>query len=228
MKKYSKAKILKVLSKLPNRYFAWAVLFTLSSNLNAHAALNDYTFSIGGGIGGTGMQTTATIGSGATISSTVVDRSEGPLMFGLSVEKLISDTMSVGLEDLQGVRMGPFSSGEQFVGGAVRWYFKGPAIQAMSESSTDTVLFLKRYSPFVGYSLGVAFANISRPSDQVPSVTGSGIYYGVRGGVDYSIRPGRFWRSEMTYATTMQSSSGPATILSEFGILFSYCFSFSN
>jgi hypothetical protein len=78
--------------------------------------------------------------------------------------------------------------------------------------------------PFFGYSMGFAFANITRSGDQVASITDSGAYYGIRAGFDYPLAYGRAWRGEVSYNTTFSSGSNPPVILSEFAITAGFLF----
>lgn len=166
------------------------------------------------GFGGSGIQQAVQV-NGAT---SVVERSEGPGTIYLFAERLMSDYFSLGLEHSRGFSFGPFSTGSSFTGFAGRYYYLGPAPSVGAVSATETVLVVRRFTPFAGLATGIAEAEIKRDNDLVRSVSGSGIYIGLRTGADYPLAAGIGIRPEMTYSTTFfQSPTLPST-LSEFSL----------
>ncbi len=191
-------------------YLVLSSLF--SSSLCAQAS--DWRLGASIGYGGAGLSSTANVDG--TLTS--VSRSEGPGMASVFVDELLTDYLDFSLEHIRGFRLGPFSSGVSFTGMAFRWYFWGPAPNGNPDTKTETTLFVRRYTPFVGLATGVALADISRTNDLVPRVTGSGAYIGIRLGADYPIRPGFGIRPQITTSTTFFSSVSPPTKLSEFAL----------
>lgn len=188
-------------------------IFLVCWNISlAQASLHDYRVGFLMGFGGAGINTIREVDT----TSVTVHRSEGPLIAAIFIDWLIYDSITLAIEDVQGFRLGPFSSGVSFYGLVCRWYFLGQAPSTPLPQQGESLLFVKRYSPYLGYTLGAAFANISRESDQVPSVTGSGVYYGLKAGFDYPLKPGRGLRAEIGYSTTFQSATAYPIIISEF------------
>src|SRR4051812_16318201 len=73
------------------------------------------------GYGGAGLTQTQDVAG----TKTSISKAEGPGMFNLYAERLISDRWAVGLESEVGFRLGPFSAGESFNGISGRWYWGG-------------------------------------------------------------------------------------------------------
>jgi hypothetical protein len=166
------------------------------------------------GYGGSGIMQAVTVDGAAT----VVERSEGPGMIAFFANRFISDYLSIGLEHSRGFSLAPFSMGSSFTGIATRWYFWGPAAAVASPSEGESVLLVKRFTPFAGLAVGVAAAEIKRENDAVPSVSGSGAYMGVRIGADYPLGVGFGIRPEISTSSTFyQNPAAPAT-LSEFAL----------
>lgn len=133
-------------------------------------------------------------------------------MMHVFVETLWTDTRVVGLEHARGFRMGPFSSGVGFTTLYYKWHFMGPAPEVFKSSDTST-LFIKRWSPYVGPSIGLASGRIKREGDEIPSVSSSGVAFGIRFGTDYLLRPNLGMRLEISGSQTIfQSETLPANM----------------
>jgi hypothetical protein len=172
-------------------------------------------FRIGGGVGFGGGGVTKTVEVQST--NTSVQRSEGPGTISIFVDYLLSDRFTVGLDHSRGFRLGPASSGVAFTSFVGRWYFLGP-VPSVKKGTNDTTLLVKRITPFFGLAAGVASASISRENDVVPEMSSSGIFYGYRLGLEYSLAPGLGFRPEIVYSSTLSSAS--ESVLSSSGLSF--------
>lgn len=186
-------------------------LVALLSGLISVTAWADVRVGAALGYGGAGIQQTVDVGG----VNEAVSRAEGPGMLNLFVDFPVSDKWSVALESELGFRLGPFSSGAQFTGVAARYYFWGSEPGSIRGDSSASI-FVRRYTPFIGMQTGVAVASIHRAEDQVPSVYGSGVYFGIKMGFDYPLNFRWGIRPEITYAYTFYSQATPPTVLSEF------------
>jgi hypothetical protein len=176
----------------------------------AHAGLWRAGASLG--YGGVGLTQTVDVNG----SSAPVERSEGPGVLMIFADRLMDDTWSLGLEHIRGFRFGPFSTEASLTGFSGRWYFMGPApaVEKMPEGSS--YIFERRFVPFAGLATGIALADISRSADQVPSVSASGIYFGIRLGVDYPLLPGFGIRPEITSSMTLLSQGATPSSVTQF------------
>jgi hypothetical protein len=159
-------------------------------------AVGEYRWGFSFGYGGIGVSTVA------TDTTSAADRSEGPLVTSLFVDKLLSDTFAIGFEHQRGVSLAPFSSGASLTGLTARWYFFGPAPSATAPTQGGTSIFIKRYIPFAAVTAGVAQASLERDNDVNPVVSGAGTYLGFKFGADYPTAPGSGLRPEFSYAST--------------------------
>jgi len=191
-----------------------AILFLAAFALPNASFAQDLKIGANMGIGGAGIKQTQTTAD-ATINA---EKSEGPGVFTFFIESIVSDESSMGFEHSRGFRFGPFSSGISFNGFTHRWHFMGSAPNFPKNSPGENYVFLKQYSPYVGYAVGIATAEISRKNDQISGASGSGAYVGFKFGTDYSLKPGRGIRYEMHYATTIMSAESPPTVISEFAL----------
>ena len=195
-----------------------AQLLCLSISCSAAAA--DLSVGASLGFGGGGISSLTTINS----STTTVNRSEGPGTFSFFVDYLIHEHFTLGVEHLRGFRLEPFSSGVSFTGVTGRWYFMAPAPNLQKTSLTESTLHFKRFTPFLGLSTGVASGTIHRDRDLVPDITGSGVYFGYRLGLDYQIAPGFGLRPEIAVLNTLSSAASPknqvAGFTGQLGIFF--------
>lgn len=173
-------------------------------------------FLVGGalGFGGAGIKQTQVV-DGKSIDA---EKSEGPGVVSIFIENLLSDTSSFGFEHSRGFRLGPFSTGVSLTGMTHRFYLTGPAPYFPKIENGNNYIFSKQYVPYLGYGLGVATADVARSNDLTPSVTGSGVYLAFKGGMDYSMSPGKGMRYEIHYATTFMSAELPVTTVSEFAL----------
>lgn len=161
------------------------------------------------GFGGSGIAQAVQLNG----ASTVVERSEGPGIFSFFFDRFLSDYYNIAIEHSRGFTLGPFSMGSSFTGIALRYYFWGVGSNVAKTDGTETVLLIKRFTPYAGIATGVASAEIKRDGDQVPSVSGSGVFMGFRFGVDYPMAPGWGIRPEITFSTTFyQSPTLPSTL----------------
>ncbi|MBC7741388.1 MAG: hypothetical protein H7061_04270 [Bdellovibrionaceae bacterium] len=184
---------------------------TLAFSLTAQA-----DWLVGGyfGFGGTGISTIEKF-NGVDLP---VERSESPGVYGLFIERSLSDNSSIALDHTSGFTLSPFSSGVEFNGFTYKYFYPGemPSVKYSKENST---LMVQRFETFVGGSFGIARGNITREKDAVPSTSGSGVYFGGRLGVDYQIAPGIVNRSEMIFGASMAPSGFAKAKLSEFGLV---------
>lgn len=173
-------------------------------------------FRLGGsiGFGGSGVTQVATVNDQLTI----VERSEGPAVVSFFADRLMSDFFSLGIEHTRGVNFAPFSMGSSFTGFAARWYFWGPAASVGDTDGEQPLLLIRRFTPYAGGSVGAASATINRPNDLVPTIEGSGVYFGIRLGADYPLAPGIGIRPEFLYSTTIFQSPNLSSSLSEYSI----------
>jgi hypothetical protein len=171
---------------------------------------------IGGalGYGGTGLTKEVTVNG----SSVTAKRSEGPGMGSLFADFLITNRFSLAVDLEWGYRIGPLSSGAQLLGWTGRYYFLGPSPE--SNLNTETTLFIKRYSPFIGISNGIAALDITRTNDQVQEVRASGMYIGTKIGFDYPLNYKFGIRPEIMYAFTFYSQETPAATVTAFAAQF--------
>ena len=168
-----------------------------------------YRFGGSLGFGGSGIATAVQLNE----SSQVVERSEGPGIFSLFVDRFLSDYYNIAIEHSRGFSLGPFSMGSSFTGVALRYYFWGPGSTVPHVDGEETVLLVKRFTPYAGIATGVATAEIKRENDLVPNVSGSGVFMGFRFGADYPMAAGWGIRPELTFSTTFyQSPTLPATL----------------
>lgn len=182
------------------RLICLAILSSLFYVNMARASNLRWGFSAG--YGGEGV--TANVNNSGTTQS--ASRSEGPLILGVFVEKLVSDSFVFGIEHVRGVSLLPATSEEWFMGISMRWYF-GQAPSLGVAPPNGSTLLIKRYVPFLGFSTGFASANIERQGEAVGNVSGSGVYLGFRVGYDFVTGPGQGLRPELITSTTDLSSS---------------------
>ncbi len=173
-------------------------------------------YRLGGslGFGGSGVTQVATVQDQLTI----VERSEGPAVISIFADRLLSDFFSLGIEHTRGVNFAPFSMGSSFTGVSARWYFWGPAASVGDTEGEKPLLLIRRFTPYVGGAVGAAMATIKRDNDLVPSIEGSGVYFGIRLGADYPLAPGIGIRPEFLYSTTIFQSPTLSSSLSEYSL----------
>ena len=188
---------------------AFSVAFLLGNTSAQASEPSRWRYGGSMGFGGSGIAQAVSLNG----TSQVVERSEGPGIFSLFVDRFISDYYNIALEHSRGFTLGPFSMGSSFTGLALRYYFWGPGSTVPKVDGTETVLLVKRFTPYAGVATGVATAEIKRDNDLVPSVSGSGVFMGIRVGADYPMSPGWGIRPELTFSTTFyQSPLLPATL----------------
>lgn len=180
---------------------ATTVLVATVGVQNASAADRRWGLSVG--YGGEGV--TASVNNNGVTQS--ASRSEGPLVLGIFVEQLMSDTFVFGIEHVRGVSLLPATSEAWFMGVLGRWYFFGQAPSTAHAPDNTSTILVKRFVPFLGFSAGFAQANIERQGEAVGNVAGSGLYLGFRVGADYMMAPGRGIRPELITSSTDFSSS---------------------
>lgn len=184
--------------------------------ISSAEAKSSSRYRVGGslGFGGSGVTQVASVNDQLTI----VERSEGPAVVSFFADRLMSDFFSLGIEHTRGVNFAPFSMGSSFTGVAGRWYFLGPASSVAETEGEKPMLLVRRFSPYAGASVGAASATINRPNDLVPTVEGSGVYFGVRLGADYPLAPGIGIRPEFLFSTTIFQSPTLSSSLSEYSL----------
>jgi hypothetical protein len=190
---------------------AFIILFALFASA---AQAREYRIGASMGFGGTGIAKVVKVNG----TSNAIERSEGPGVLSIFAETFYSDKIGLGVEHSRGFRLGPFTSGLTFTGLYGRYYFFGPAPQAINSEGTESTILYKRYAMFLGLSGGVGQGKVSRNADQVPNLSGSGVYMGIRLGADYPL--GDRWgiRPELIYNTTFMESEVGAPSLTEFAL----------
>lgn len=203
------------LNLIASRSMFALMLMWASSVHAAGAAKSDWRWGYSLGYGAQGVTSTQPLGGG-TITAT---RAEGPLVTGIFIDKLLSDTLALSFEHTRGITFVPFSSGVSFTGLVNRWYFMGIAPSAVSiGDQAGATIFTQRYVPFFGLAYGFAQASIQRDSTEaVQVVAGSGAYLGIRVGVDTAKALGSGVRYELAYAnsdflSSFSSSAQPPTL----------------
>ncbi len=181
--------------------------------LPPYAASDTWRFGGGLGFGGTGITKQVKSGGGTR----TVLRSEGPGMMHVFIDRLISDNWTLAFESSRGFRLGPFTSDMGFYGSSLRWHYVGPAPEPLPKVE-NTQLMIKRWSPYTGFTTGIAAGSISRESDEVSTVSGSGIYFGLRNGVDILYRPDMGLRLEISYSSTFFQAKALPALLTEFSL----------
>ncbi len=207
---------MKILLKLPESKVLKLSLVAVGMILPGVCLAGDFRFSASLGYGGGGVSKLTAVGSDIVL----VKRSEAPGSLMLALDYLLDDDWTVAFEHYRGFRLAPFSSGVSFTGFAGRWYFRNPVPSVSRKSPEGSTLLVKRITPYLGFSAGVAAADISRDFDQVPEVKGSGICWGYRLGAEYPLSPGKGVRVEFGNSNTLQSNGGVQTNWLQFGLYF--------
>ena len=189
-----------------DRILLFVVTFLCAFNLSA----KEYRFGFAFGLGGAGMKTTGSEKLGVKAA----EKSEEPGVFSIMVERLYNDSWAFGIDHSRGFRLGPFSSGLYFTGFNAKWYFYAPAPNLSKNDPNGTHLFVQNFSPFVGMGSGIAQGTIQRQNDQIPEISSSGVYLGIRAGVDFLIDPTYMIRPEFVYSSTFQSKEDPKISIS--------------
>ena len=184
----------------------------LTAGVPAHA--REWRIGTTLGFGGTGLSKIVKVNN----VSRTIERSEGPGVFSIFGETFYSDNIGLGIEHSRGFRLGPFTSGLSFTGFYGRYYFFGPAPQAINSDGGESTIQYRKIAMFLGLSGGVGQGKVSRNADQVPNLTGSGVYMGIRVGADYPISDRLGLRPELIYNTTFMASEVNAPSLSEFAL----------
>lgn len=197
------------------RHLIWSVLFPalLISPLSSQGST--WRGGAGLGLGGQGIKKQTTT---VEDSLTTVERSESPLTGQIYLDRLILPNWTLGIEHSRGFRMGPFSSGIGFTSGIVRWYYLAPPPEPSRQLKSLSTFFQRRWSPYGGFSTGVAFGQVVREADLVPSVSESGVHIGFRGGADYLYKPSMGLRAEVTFQTTLFQNQVRPGYLQEFSL----------
>ncbi|NQZ00781.1 MAG: hypothetical protein HRT45_08945 [Bdellovibrionales bacterium] len=180
---------------------------------------DEWQISVQAGFGGTGIQKQVEK-NGDTFD---ISRGETPGFFGIDFETFTSDRWRFTIGHRRGVRLGPFSSGVGFTGASWNYYpFSTPPKDI--DFTEGNYLAGEGYSTFVGIATGVGYGTITRESDQVGSVTASGVYLGIRLGVDWAYAPGMIIRPEIIGSQTFYDAGNLPSSLNEFGIVCGFIF----
>jgi hypothetical protein len=173
------------------------------------------------GLGGTGIVKTAIV----DLEELQVSRSEGPIVFGLAIERVLTDKLTFALEHHRGFRLGPFSMGIGFTSAVWRWYYLGVVPELVDVSAGDTI-FTPLWGAFLGGSAGLALGSASREGEIVNEIDGSGAIIGMAIGADYYYSPQRLMRFEIFSSSTFFTSGSLAASMSEFGLMVGTFFPF--
>lgn len=193
--------------------------FTLLPVENGHCS--DWYWGVKAGFGGTGLSKSVTIEE----ESITANRSEGPGVFGVSLETMLGDKLSIAIEHRRGFRLGPFSSGVGFTDFTWRWYLLGSGF-ALVPPPAKEYIFTPKWSYFAGVSVGLAFGKVTREEDLVQEVETSGATVGTKVGADYHYRKNILFRPEVIYSTTFINTSQVQSSMSEFGLMFGTVFKY--
>jgi hypothetical protein len=178
------------------------LIFTTFLGFSENSLASDFRLGATVGYGGAGITQQEEVQG----VETTIQRADAPATFSFFLDYMISDSYSISLEHSRGVQFGPFSSGVSFTGLAGRWYFSSPPPTVAKAPYDETILLVKKFTPFFGLSIGLATGDISRAGDEVPSVSASGVYLGYRLGAEYPLSPGIGIRPEIVSQSTFSSS----------------------
>ncbi len=179
-----------------------------------------WTYGLSIGFGGAGLRTYSNV-DGETKK---VERADGPAAFSLFADRIYNDSWTLALEHIRGYRLAPFGSGLSFTGIGFKWYFWNPAPAFVEVGPESTHVFVQQFTPYMGAASGLATGSIYRPYDKVQTVEGSGIYYGLRGGIDLLLKPGLGLRGESSLSATMTYPERPYTTVTEFSMRLGFFF----
>ncbi|MCB0389697.1 MAG: hypothetical protein KDD58_00330 [Bdellovibrionales bacterium] len=196
-----------------------SLLFLTLQSYSAYAL--DWNLGLKGGFGGTGIQKTVETDDG----NIDANRSEGPAVVGIGLEKNISDKLSFAIEHRRGFRFGPFTSGVGFTDATWRWYYMG-VVPAIVPQKSESYFFTKKWSYFLGGAAGLAFGEISREGEKIKKVKSSGVTIGIKIGADLHYRSDMVIRSEIVTSSTFMNASVIEESMSEFGLLCGVLFSY--
>ncbi len=193
------------------------ILCICFSALISTADAGDNRILGGLGYGGAGINQNIT-SSNSLAAGQAVHRSEGPGVFMIGVERIMSEQTTVSIDHTRGFRLAPFSSGVSFTGFSGRYYF-GSIPWGAKEITHEPTLTVIGPHFYVGVGAGLALGSISRPGDLVPDVTASGVYFGFRGGADIPLDSHGFGiRPELMISQTMSSTIPDPSSLSLFSL----------
>lgn len=186
----------------------WIFPLILTVGASLAQAQTSWRAGLGGGFGGAGIDKQVTVDD----TSVVAKRSEGPLTVHLFLEKVVRSDFVLSFEHARGMRMGPFSSGVGFTSGALLWHYLSPAPD-VKEADDSNSFFVRSWSPYTGLAGGIAEGAIQRDGDKVPTITSSGMFLGLRNGVDYLLTPSLGLRIEINMSSTIvQAAQSPARL----------------
>lgn len=188
------------------------LLFSLLTAGQAHA-WDQWYLGLRGGFGGVGFEKTIELNG----VDNVVNRSEAPGVFGISLETLMNDKWAFSIEHRRGFALGPFTMGMGVTDVAWRWYYMGLARMPVHTFGSDTI-FKQGWSAYVGPSVGVASGTISREGQEFPEESASGVTFGIRIGADYQYKSWMVLRPEIASSTSIMSSSIKPVTVSDFAI----------
>jgi hypothetical protein len=178
------------------------------------AKASSWTVGVFAGFGGQGIKKNAIVEDDQVAEAS---RSEGPMVLGLSLEKLLSDRWGLAIEHRRGFRIAPLSSGVSFTGVSGRWYYLRNASTLVDADATNYIL-LRTWSPYVGGAAGFAQGTIKRERNPVPVTSSSGFYVGIKVGLDYHYKPNLLLRPELNYSLTPLGTAETSGELSEFSL----------
>ena len=147
----------------------------------------------------------------------VAEKSENPGYGVLFIERPILERYTISIDHSRGFGLGPFTTGVGFTGGTLRYFFLAPA-QVLSQTTSTNTFTVRQLAPYVGGSSGIAFGTIIREADEVDSVSESGVYIGIKVGMDLILSATMGFRTEISVSSTIFASSNLPGTLSEFGL----------
>ncbi len=185
----------------------------LGAVTGAPVQASPWTVGFFAGFGGQGIKKNVVVEDQVVTT----ERSEGPLVLGLSLERLVNERWALAIEHRRGWRIAPLSSGVGFTGLSGRWYYLRDASTLVNANATNYAL-LRTWSPYVGGAMGFAQGTIKRERNPVPSTSSSGFYVGIKLGLDYHYRRDLLLRPEINYSLTPLGTPETSGEMSEFSL----------
>jgi hypothetical protein len=182
-----------------------------------------WTVGAGLGFGGQGITKQVEAENGALQT---VQRSESPLVAHLFADRVVLPSWAMGFEHSRGFRLGPFSSGVGFTSLNLRWYYLAPPIEPITTPEKST-FFEKRWTPYTGFTLGLANGKIQRQGDIFDEIGETGVHIGLKNGIDYFYDSQVGLRIELSVASTLMQGGARPGALQEFSLWSGFFFPLS-